>query len=217
MNYSDLIILTMELVGTIAFAYSGAMLAIQKEMDLFGVCVLGITTAVGGGLIRDLVLGLQPPNMFRNPIYTLVALIVSILLFALLYFKHDLLHSKIARTYDQIMLLFDTIGLGIFTVVGVNTGWTMWHHRKFLLVFVGLMTGVGGGLLRDMMAQEKPYILTKHIYACASLAGAVICVYSKNSLGTIPSMLTGAFTVILIRFWAARYHWNLPRIPEIKE
>lgn len=212
MNYTDLIILIMELVGTIAFASSGAMLAIQKEMDLFGVCVLGITTAVGGGLIRDLILGILPPAMFRNPIYTFVAIGVSVILFILLYFNHNFLHSKFAHTYDRIMLLFDTVGLGIFTVVGINTAWTTWHHRRFLLVFVGMITGVGGGLLRDMMAQEKPYILTKHVYACASLVGAVICVYGKTKIGDINSMIIGASAIILIRFWAAHYHVNLPRI-----
>lgn len=212
MNYTDLAILIMELVGTIAFASSGAMLAIQKEMDLFGVCVLGIITAVGGGLIRDLVLGILPPAMFRNPVYTFLAMGVSLFLFLLLYFNHNFLHSRFAHTYDHIMLIFDTIGLGIFTVVGINTAWTTWHHRRFLLVFVGLITGVGGGLLRDIMAQEKPYILTKHVYACASLIGAVICVYGKTEIGDISSMILGAMAVILVRFLAVHYRLNLPRI-----
>lgn len=212
MEYSDLIILIMELIGTIAFASSGAMLGIKKEMDLFGVCVLGITTSVGGGLIRDLVLGSLPPAMFRNPIYTLVAALMSIFLFFVIYFNPKLMHGSFAQAYEKVMLIFDTIGLGIFTVVGVNAGWSTWHHRNFLLIFVGLITGVGGGLLRDMMAQEKPYILTKHIYASASLIGAVICVYSKFLLGTLGAMIAGATAVIIIRIWAARFHWNLPRV-----
>ena len=208
----DLVIFIMELIGTVAFASSGAMLAIQKEMDLFGVCVLGITTSVGGGLIRDLILGILPPCMFRKPVYTLVATGVSIILFAVLYFNHNFLHGKIALIYDQILLLFDTIGLGIFTVVGINTAWTVWHHRKFLLVFVGVITGVGGGLLRDIMAQEKPYIFTKHIYACASLIGAFVCVYTKNELGNLGAMMAGALVVIIIRCLSAYFRLNLPRI-----
>ena len=150
----------MEIVGTIAFASSGAMLAMQKNMDLFGICVLGVVTSVGGGVIRDLILGYTPPNMFRMPVYTIVALVVSILLFVLLYMRQNLLQGKIAVVYDKIMTFFDAIGLGIFTVVGVNTARSLGYDQNFLLIFVGVITGVGGGLLRDVMAQEKPYILT---------------------------------------------------------
>lgn len=212
MNYTDIIILTMELIGTVAFAFSGALLAIQKEMDLFGVCVLGVTTAVGGGLIRDLVLGSIPPNMFLHPLYTLVALGVSLLLFFTLYVNRHILQGKVGLTFDRIMLIFDTIGLGIFTVVGVNTAVTLHYQHKFLLIFVGVITGVGGGLLRDIMAQEKPYIFTKHVYACASIAGAIICVYTRKPLGSLGSVIAGAAIVMLIRFLAAHRLWNLPRI-----
>lgn len=212
MNYTDIIILTMELIGTVAFAFSGAMLAIQKEMDLFGVCVLGVTTSVGGGLIRDLVLGSIPPSMFLKPLYTLVALGVSLLLFLVLYINRHLLQGKVGLAFDRIMLIFDTIGLGIFTVVGVNTAVKMNYHQKFLLIFVGVITGVGGGLLRDIMAQEKPYIFTKHVYACASIAGAFVCVYTRPVFGSLAAMIAGAATVMLIRFLAAYRHWNLPRI-----
>lgn len=211
-DYSELIIFMMEIVGTIAFASSGAMLAMQKNMDLFGICVLGVVTSVGGGVIRDLILGYTPPNMFRMPVYTIVALVVSILLFALLYMRQNLLQGKIAVVYDKIMTLFDAIGLGIFTVVGVNTARSLGYDQNFLLVFVGVITGVGGGLLRDVMAQERPYILTKHIYACASIAGALVCVYSGSRIGNLVSMTAGAAVVIVVRLLAMHYRWNLPRI-----
>lgn len=212
MNYTDIIILTMELSGTVAFAFSGALLAVRKEMDLLGVCVLGVTTAVGGGLIRDLVLGSIPPGMFLHPLYTLVALGVSLLLFFTLYVNRQLLQGRVGTAFDRIMLVFDTIGLGIFTVVGINTAATLQYRQKFLLIFVGVITGVGGGLLRDVMAQEKPYIFTKHVYASASIAGAVVCVYTRIPLGSLGSMIAGAAVVMLIRFLAARHRWNLPRI-----
>lgn len=202
----------MEIVGTIAFASSGAMLAMQKNMDLFGICVLGVVTSVGGGVIRDLILGYTPPNMFRMPVYTIVALVVSILLFVLLYMRQNLLQGKIAVVYDKIMTFFDAIGLGIFTVVGVNTARSLGYDQNFLLIFVGVITGVGGGLLRDVMAQEKPYILTKHIYACASIAGALVCVYSGSRIGNLVSMTAGAAVVIVVRLLAMHYRWNLPRI-----
>ncbi len=212
MDYSEMVIFIMEIAGTVAFASSGAMLAVRKEMDLFGVCVLGVTTSVGGGVVRDLILGITPPNMFRKPVYTMVALGVSALLFLLLYIRNNLMQGKIGVAYDRIMTVFDAVGLGIFTVVGINTARHAGYSQNFLLVFVGVVTGVGGGLIRDMMAQEKPYILTKHIYACASLAGALICVFCGNMMGRLASMMAGAAVVIVIRLLAMRYRWNLPRI-----
>lgn len=212
MDYSDIIIFIMELVGTIAFASSGAMLAIRKSMDIFGVCVLGVVTSVGGGLIRDLILGIIPPGMFQNPMYTLVALVVSVLLFMIIYVNHSWLKGKVALIYDKVIRIFDALGLGIFTVMGVNTAWNAGYEQKFLLVFVGVLTGVGGGLLRDVMAQEKPYILTKHVYACASIAGALVCVLGREVLGDLGAMVAGAVSVIIIRILAVHYSWNLPRV-----
>ena len=194
MNYSDLSIFIMEMMGTVAFAASGAMLGIRKKMDLFGVCVLGVTTSVGGGAIRDVTLGIIPPGMFRRPIYTIV------------------LDGRIGQLYDLLMNISDAIGLGIFTVVGINTAWNAGYHQLFLLVFVGVITGVGGGLLRDVMAQEKPYILTKHIYACASIIGALVCVCAEDVLGHLEAMMTGSLAVVIVRFLAMHYRWNLPRI-----
>lgn len=212
MDYSDIIIFIMELIGTVAFASSGAILAMQKEMDVFGVCVLGVVTAVGGGLIRDLILGITPPGMFRKPVYTLVALGVSVFLFIVVYIRHSWMKGKAAAAYDVIMIIFDALGLGIFTVVGINTAWTAGYEQKFLLMFVGVLTGVGGGLIRDLMAHVKPYILHKHIYASASIAGALVCVLGKKALGRLGAMVAGAAVVILIRFLAAYYRWNLPRV-----
>lgn len=212
MDYSELFIFIMEIIGTVAFASSGALLAIRKEMDLFGVCVLGVTTSVGGGVIRDLILGITPPHMFRSPVYTMIALGVSLFLFLLLYIRRNLMQGKFAAAYDRIMAVFDTVGLGIFTVVGINTAAKVCYKQNFLLIFVGVVTGVGGGLLRDIMAQEKPYILTKHVYACASLAGALVCVYSRGIIGNLAAMMAGAAMVILVRLLAMHYRWNLPRV-----
>jgi uncharacterized membrane protein YeiH len=115
--------------------------------------------------------------------------------------------------YDKIMLVMDSIGLGIFTVVGVNTGIQQGYlENTFLLVFVGTITGVGGGLIRDMMAGVPPYIFVKHIYACASIVGAVVCVYLHRYVGSVSAMLVSCMVILLIRYLAAHYHWNLPRI-----
>ncbi|MSS63404.1 trimeric intracellular cation channel family protein [Velocimicrobium porci] len=213
MEYSEVITFVLEIVGTIAFASSGAMVGIERNMDVFGVNVLGIATAVGGGMIRDLILGIAPPNMFRNPVYALVSIVTCCCLFFIVFMNEKFLSSRFRTTYDRIMMMFDAIGLGIFTAVGVNTAIKAgFANQTFLLIFVGMITGVGGGLLRDVMAGVTPYILVKHIYACASMVGAIICVILYREFGEIPAMFLSAFVVMLIRFLAAKYRWNLPRI-----
>ena len=213
MDYQSIITFFMEMAGTIAFAASGAMVGVERTMDLFGVSVLGVVTAVGGGMIRDIVLGIIPPNVFTNPVYALVATITSCLVFLVFYWKRQLLEGHMRLTYDRVMLVMDSIGLGIFTVVGVNTGIRSGYmDNVFLLVFLGTITGVGGGLLRDMMAGVPPYIFVKHIYACASIVGAVVCVYMNRFVGNVEAMMVACFVIILIRYLAAHYRWNLPRL-----
>ena len=202
-------ILILELAGTMAFSASGAMTGLQKNMDVFGVCTLGLTTAVGGGVIRGLILGNTPPATFQNPIYAAVALLTALVLF-LPKVRHLLMHDQ--ALYDLSMLVLDSAGLGIFTVMGIRIAYA--HASRpslFLLVFVGVVTGVGGGLLRDMMAGNTPYIFVKHIYACASLAGALLCALLWRPAGELPAMLAGLGTVVLIRSLSAHFRWNLPK------
>ena len=201
------------MAGTVAFAASGAMVGVERNMDIFGVSVLGVVTAVGGGMIRDIVLGIIPPNVFTNPVYALVATITSCVVFLVFYWKRQLLEGHMRLTYDRVMLVMDSIGLGIFTVVGVNTGIRSGYmDNVFLLVFLGTITGVGGGLMRDMMAGVPPYIFVRHIYACASIVGAIACVWIYRLWGGVPAMVIGTVVVILIRYLAAHYRWNLPRL-----
>ena len=213
MDYQSIITFFMEMAGTVAFAASGAMVGVERNMDIFGVSVLGVVTAVGGGMIRDIVLGIIPLNVFTNPVYALVATITSCVVFLAFYWKRQLLEGHMRLTYDRVMLVMDSIGLGIFTVVGVNTGIRSGYmDNVFLLVFLGTITGVGGGLMRDMMAGVPPYIFVKHIYACASIVGAVVCVYMNRFVGNVEAMMVACFVIILIRYLAAHYRWNLPRL-----
>ena len=145
MGYQETITFILEMIGTIAFAASGALVGSEQKMDIFGVSVLGVITAVGGGMIRDVTLGIIPPGVFQKPVYAAVAVLTSVLVFFLLYFKREMLKGNV--TYDKVMLVMDSVGLGIFTVVGVNTGIRQgFADNTFLLVFVGTITGVGGGL-----------------------------------------------------------------------
>ena len=198
-----------ELFGTVAFAISGAITGLKKKMDVFGVVILAVVTAVGGGAIRDIVLGNTPPMTFRNPVYALVAVATGILTFIPAVRR---LAGKNPRVFDIFLLITDSVGLGIFTVMGIRTAIGTGHGENlFLLVFVGVVTGVGGGLLRDMMAGNTPYIFVKHVYASASLAGAVLCVLLWKPLGSTAAMSVSAVVIIIIRFLAARFKWSLPK------
>ena len=229
--------LILELVGTVAFAASGAIIAIRKKMDIFGVAVLALTTAVGGGIIRDVILDVTPPATFRDPIYALTAIAVSIIVF-LKPVRHYLTGNH--AVYQRTMLVMDALGLGIFSVVGVSMAYTaqpdggaflavfvgvltgvgggvmrdvMAGDMPYIFVrqFVGVLTGVGGGVMRDVMAGDMPYIFVRHIYACASLAGALLCALSWHALGQVPAMVAGAATVVVIRILSATFKWNLPK------
>ena len=196
------VLLILEIIGTVAFAVSGAIVAIEKEMDIFGVVILGTTTAVGGGIIRDLILGVTPPAAFRDPVYALLAIEVSLIVF------FPKINRLFRRKNNIPLLIMDSLGLGVFTVVGVRAGMT--SDNLFLAVFVGVLTGVGGGVVRDLFAGNRPYIFIKHFYACASLIGATLTV----ALWTVDkdiAMVAGATLIILLRFLAARFRWSLPR------
>ncbi|WFA10180.1 TRIC cation channel family protein [Tissierella sp. Yu-01] len=207
----ELFIFILELIGTIAFASSGAMTAIDKDMDILGVSMLGMTTAVGGGIIRDLILGITPPNAFRNPTYAIVSIIVSVLVFFIISKYNTYRVEKQAN--DFMIIISDSIGLGIFTVVGVNVALSNYSNSNlFLLVFVGVITGVGGGILRDVMAGNMPYVFIKHIYASASIIGAIVCSLLWTIIGKSLSMMLGSILVITIRLLAAHYKWNLPKV-----
>ena len=204
------IIFAIELIGTIAFASSGAMLGIRKNLDIFGVVVLGLCVAVGGGIVRDIILGLTPPSAFRDSSYALTALVTAVLLFGIVYWKQEILTSRYMEIYETIMNYCDAAGLGIFTVLGVYTGYEQGYRGRFFLIFLGMLTGIGGGVIRDVLADTMPFILRKHIYAVASLAGAFVC---QRLIGQnlYLALAAGSAVVLVIRILASHYRWNLPR------
>lgn len=205
------IVVCFELMGTISFALSGALTGLRKGMDVFGVCVLGLTTATGGGVIRDLLLGKTPPQTFVTPQNALISLSVSVLTFAVLAKFRDInIHH---RAFDLLMLLTDSAGLAIFTVCGVQTAMEAGYSGNlFLVVFVAVMTGVGGGVLRDIFAGDRPYIFVRHIYACASILGAFVCAAVWQFTSSNLSMSLGFLVVLAVRLCSAKYRLSLPRI-----
>jgi uncharacterized membrane protein YeiH len=205
----ELFAFVLELVGAAAFAVSGAMTGWKKRMDIFGVCIMGLTTACGGGVLRDLMLGKVPPSMFREPVYALTALLTSVLLFALAMRPAAF---KKARQLELLLLWADALGLGIFTAVGVEAVFAAGYGANvFFAVFLGVLTGVGGGLLRDVLAGDRPYIFVRHIYACASIFGALLCALLRDLAGQRGAMLLCVFSVLALRLLASHYRWSLPR------
>ena len=205
----ELFVIILEIIGTIAFAVSGAMIGLKKQMDLFGICVMGLVTACGGGVLRALFIGQLPPVMFLDPVYAVTALLVSLIIF--LPSVRRLL-ARYAHLYDEIQRVADSAGLGVFTAAGVAAAMRAGYGDNFFFaLFLGTITGVGGGVLRDMLASLPPYIFVKHIYACASMAGAALCIIIWPFAGESLSMLICGIVVFVIRLLAARYRWSLPK------
>ncbi len=214
---TDLVFELFDLLGTISFAISGAMVAVKKRADLFGVLFLGLLTAVGGGILRDVLLGQFPPKAFTSPRYAAAAGLASLVLFVIArrqeqrYIEHEAI-------VDRINNVFDAAGLGVFSVTGVQVGAAAGYGENILfLTFLGMVTGVGGGLLRDVTVNEIPFVLNKRIYAVASAAGALGYACCIRWLPVVPSGWAAAGSIVLvfvIRLLATHYRWNLPRALE---
>lgn len=202
-----------DFIGTVAFAISGAITGIHKKMDIFGVNILAIVTACGGGVIRDIIMGNFPPQMFINPFYVLVAAIVANIVFAIMYFKKTI-PEKLSGIYEKGLFIFDTLGLAAFMVDGIMIGANFgYSDNLFLLIFLGFTTGVGGGVLRDVLSNQMPAIFVKHVYALPVIIGGIVMVGMHDIIHTwnIP-MVSSFILVILMRILARHYKWNLPKV-----
>ncbi|MCD8099900.1 MAG: trimeric intracellular cation channel family protein [Oscillospiraceae bacterium] len=205
----DTFIFIIEIIGTVAFSLSGAITGINRRYDLFGVVFLGFVTAVGGGILRDLLIGVTPPACFQTPTYMLVA-VISALVFFIPAVRRFALRSQ--SIFDLLLFLMDTAGLAAFTVVGVRAAMNV--SAEFgapLLAAVGTLTGVGGGVMRDILANRRPYIFVKHIYATASVIGSVVYIaLCRAGVNDYAAILLSIAVICLIRILSARFRWNLP-------
>ena len=202
-----------ENVGLIAFAISGAVVAARKDMDLFGINLMALVTATGGGLIRDIIIDGIPPVMFVNPSLTIITLITANIAFVVMYLKKPM-PKGITPVYDKLLFWLDTLGLAAFTVDGAFAGiYSDYSDNLFLVAFLGVITGIGGGLIRDVFADKIPYVLVKHVYAIACIAGAAVTVLLWKYTGSeLISSLCGFSTIVLLRFLAMHFEWNLPTV-----
>lgn len=197
----------LELIGTLAGAVSGARLASAKQFDLFGALIVGIATACGGGTIRDLMIG-KPPFWLEDPIFLLTCLFGLIWVF---------LFRKWLVRQNNTWFLFDCIGFSLFNVIGIEKSLGL-GFPTWAAIVLGVITGAGGGVLRDILINEVPLIFRKEIYATCCLAGGIVYVLFLR-MGWTPEgcALLSCTVAIGIRMLAVKYHWSLPYIKGIEE
>lgn len=203
----------LEIAGTVAFAVSGAFVAIKARFDIFGVLVIGCITAVGGGITRDILIGVTPPAIFSKIYIVGIACLASLIVFIVAYIKRKKF-DEIRERIEHINNIFDAIGLAAFTVMGTEIAFTNGiSENVFLSITIGVLTGVGGGVLRDILTETPPYIFKKHVYALASILGAIlyylIRIWVNDTI--LPSIVAMIF-IIGIRLLATKYRWDLPKI-----
>lgn len=210
----DIIWYMFDMIGTIAFAVSGALVGVARKMDIFGMAVLALATAIGGGIVRDVLLGYFPPNSLRNVVYVTVVLVVTVIVF-LIYNSRYRKHAMGPRSRAS-YLLADALGLASFTVTGASAGFKLYPELPIFIVLLGTITAVGGGIIRDMLAQRIPSVLKEDVYALPSIIGGIVY-YLMVTSSWESAAVYGAFTVVLIiRLLAIKYNWSLPKVGKTK-
>lgn len=194
---------TIDILGTIAFAISGVLVAINKRMDLFGILIIAFVTAVGGGTLRDIMIGDTPVSWMRDITYTYVIL-TSAIVAILLRNKIDYLRTS--------LLLFDTIGIGLYTLVGIEKGINVGLH-PIICIALGTITASFGGVMRDILCNEIPVIFRKEIYATACILGGIAYfLLSELPIENNIVFVIAGIVVIVIRLLAVRFKISLPSI-----
>ncbi|MBM7870026.1 putative membrane protein YeiH [Clostridium pascui] len=195
-----------EFIGTVAFAFSGAIIGIRKEMDIFGAIILAITTAIGGGIFRDIIVGILPPTSFVNPTNCFISIATAIIVFVF--------YNKLNKL-SHLVQISDAIGLGAFTAIGGNVALHT-LPTNFMIVSLGLFTGVGGGILRDVFAKEIPFVFKKEIYAVASILGGISFIFTYKSLGIDRASYICFFATFVVRIISIKRGLHLP-VAKVKQ
>ena len=195
------LLLVLDLAGTFVFAISGAADGVKHRLDMFGVSVLALVAATAGGVLRDVLIGAVPPAALHDWRYLFVALVAGAMTF--------LRYPSVARL-QQIVLVFDAAGLGLFAVAGTSKALAYGIH-PFVAGLLGMLTGIGGGIVRDVLVREIPVVLRADFYALAALAGAAVVIAGHMLQWPIaPTAIAGAVVCFGIRIVAIRRRWNLP-------
>lgn len=193
----------MELIGTVAFAVSGAIVAIEKELDYYGITFLAIITAVGGGIIRDIIINVDLPVALANPLYVIVSTVSAFIVIG--FYKHIVRKKKT-------LIFCDAIGLAAFTAIGAQVAINNGLNLPFVIIVFALLTGTGGGTLRDVFAKEIPFIFEKEIYAVASILGAIAFIVSNYYLSIEISVYVCFGVTLAIRLFAIGKNVHLKKV-----
>ncbi len=201
---ADVFIYVLDLFGTMAFAVTGAFKAIESKADIVGIVILATITGVAGGTIRDIVLGKFPPNSIVDPTYVIITVATGVVLF--------FLYTKLKKHWN-VFLKFDARGLGVFTVIGATFAYNIFGLNFLAMVLAGMLTAVGGGILRDVFVNQVPIVFVKELYALASFVGVVIF-YLILAVGAdlYIASIAGIGIVTGLRLVAMKYNWNLPKV-----
>jgi uncharacterized membrane protein YeiH len=199
------LIYVLDILGTFAFALSGALVASDKKFDLFGVLIIAFVTAVGGGMLRDVLINAHPINWIGDLNYIITIFIAVIFTF--------LFKSKIAHL-SKTLFLFDTLGLGVFTLLGLQKG-LLFNLHPFVALIMGMISAVFGGVLRDVLTAQVPLIFQKEIYASACLAGGItyLLLHNFDVQENINFSLSAA-VIVFIRVISVKFHLQLPKIKD---
>jgi uncharacterized membrane protein YeiH len=199
------LIYILDILGTFAFALSGALVASDKKFDLFGVLIIAFVTAVGGGMLRDVLINAHPINWIGDLNYLWIIFIAVIFTF--------LFKSKIAHL-SKTLFLFDTLGLGVFTLLGLQKG-LFFNLHPFVALIMGMISAVFGGVLRDVLTNQVPLIFQKEIYASACLAGGITYLFLNylRVQENINFIISGS-VIVIIRVVAVKFHLQLPKIKD---
>ena len=199
------IIYVLDILGTFAFAVSGALVASDKKFDLFGVIIIAVVTAVGGGMLRDVLINAHPINWIGDLNYLYI--IFSAVLFTFLF------KSKIAHL-SKTMFLFDTIGISVFTLLGLQKG-LAYNLHPIIALIMGMISAVFGGVLRDVLTNKVPLIFEKEVYASACLAGGIMyLILNYFNVDENINFIVSASVVVIIRAIAVKFHLELPKIKD---
>jgi uncharacterized membrane protein YeiH len=200
----SIIIFILDLFGTAAFAVTGALRAIEHKYDIVGVIILATVTGILGGVMRDAILGIFPPNNFSDTIHIFLTTITAITIFYL--------YQRIKK-YENLFNIFDAVGLGVFTFTGASIAYSLYSTNVVLIVISSLVTAFGGGILRDVLVREPPIVFTKEVYAVASFIGVIIFLIMVNLKLQFEYTATVVILVTTgIRLISIKLHWNLPKV-----
>jgi uncharacterized membrane protein YeiH len=195
-----------EIIGTVAFAVSGALTAIEKKLDYYGIVIFAVITSVGGGIVRDILINENLPSSLNNPIYMVISIISAGMV--ILYY------SRIIRL-AKVLQLFDAIGLGAFTAIGAEVAIGNGLYQPFVIITLAVLTGTGGGVIRDVFAKRIPFVFREEVYAIASIIGAILFIGIYKFAGNEAAVYACFAVTLSIRLFCMKMNIHLNKVDKL--